>query len=165
MSRYTKTTPINLHEWSIYTSWWIFREVWEIWSNEFIPIPPIFKYDGVSSPRIMQWYIPRIEVSTIVPGCSHDWGYKIKWRVKDYCLANMDILTPVLQAEWIDIDLFIKNLKNYTRQEIDLMFYDQLIAFNNPHIKSAIMCDGVYLFGYRYWNQPITEEGKKYLKI
>lgn len=98
MSRFTKSTEIILGD-SIYTKDWLIREVGGIGSGEFFIVPPGFKFDGISSPWFLWWYIPKLEIKTILAGTCHDWGYRIKGRYKEFVLNNREKIEPVLIKE------------------------------------------------------------------
>ncbi len=163
MSRFTKSTEIILWE-SIYTKDWLIREVGEIGSGEFFIVPPGFKFDGVSSPRFLWRYIPKIEIKTILPWTCHDWWYRIKGRYVEFVCNNWLAIEPILIREWIDVDLFKSKLRDYTRNDIDSMFHQMLIAKKNSWIKSYIMYKWVDKFGGMYWNNPITQEWLDYIE-
>ena len=163
MSRFTKQSKIILDWWKIYTEDRIIREVGEVGSWEFVLVPPVFEYDWVSSPWFMWRYIPRIEWKTIIPWACHDRWFRIKGRFEDYVKNNLEKVKEVLQREGIDVDLFMKKLRNYSQKELNSMFKQQLIAMNNSERKSNVMYAGVRMWGWYYWNKPITENWKKYL--
>ena len=163
MSRFTKSTEVILWEKYIYTKDWFIREVWYIWSGEFFMWPPIFKFDGISSPRFLWWYIPKLEINTILAWTFHDWGYRIKGRYREFVLNNWLVIEPILIREGIDIKLFKSKLRDYSRAEIDFMFGQMLIAKKNSLKKSNIMYKWVHIFWSHYWNQPITQEGLDYI--
>lgn len=164
MSRFTKQSKIILDNWDIYTDDWIIREV-VVWSWEFFLVPRIFKYDWVSSPWFLWRYIPPIEWKTIIPWACHDFWFRIKGRYEEFVKNNIEEIKKVLEREWIDVVLFLKNVKNYTQSEINAMFKQQLLAMGNSEKKSEIMYKWVKYFGWLYRNQPITEDGKKWLAL
>ena len=153
MSRFTEFTGITLapkkkNKWI--TTKDLYFEVGEKGSNEKIIVPKWFEFDGASIPRIFWSIYPPTEPSTILAVCIHDRLYHIKGRVLDYYMNN-------------NIEFCTAN--NYTREEADSIMYQWLIAQWNSIIKAKAYLFWVHIGWWYRRNQPLTEDGKKYLNL
>lgn len=147
MSRFTEFTSIQpipkSNLWT--TTKWLYWELWEEGSNEFIGVPPWFIFDGATIPLIITMLtgMQRIDAQTITWATLHDY-----WRKEK--------IVPIynhINWEYVKI-----RMQRFSRLEWDIMYLQAILACSTSKLKAYTQYYWIRLAGYpiRAWRIHTT---------